>query len=182
MSASTVSYKAIFFRNVADVKCVIDQLLSFHRYFPYDPSPEALKRKTDAALALLGKLNNVTVDERKLKAREGKALWQVSMEPMTLVILSCCLWNTAYNDLYGEVPARKSTLISFLVYKREGISQVFRFWRFIHNTSQYVKGLPYFNQMCTTSTSIKRPRPASYRPQVFFVFFTSIKRPKSEAF
>ena len=93
----SVPTRPSFFRNVANVKCVIYQLLSFHRYFPYDPSPEALKRKTDAALALLKKLNNVTVDERKLKAREGKALWQVSIDPLTVVILSYCLWGTAYN-------------------------------------------------------------------------------------
>lgn len=46
------------------------------RYRPYDPSPEVLKRKTDAALALLEKLKKTKVDERKLKAREAKALWQ----------------------------------------------------------------------------------------------------------
>ena len=96
------AYKANYFRNVADVKRVIYQLLSLHRYFPYDPSPEALKRKTDAALALLEKLNNVKVDERKLKAREGKALWQVSMEPLTLVILSCCPGHTSYEGLYRD--------------------------------------------------------------------------------
>ena len=51
--------------------------LSLNRYFPYDPSPEALKRKTDAAFALLDKLQKLKVDTTKLKAREGKALSQV---------------------------------------------------------------------------------------------------------
>lgn len=48
-----------------------------YRYFPYDPSPEVLKKKTDAAFALLKKLQKIKVDTTKLKAREGKALSQV---------------------------------------------------------------------------------------------------------
>lgn len=48
-----------------------------YRYFPYDPSPEALKKKTDAAFALLKKLQKIKVDTTKLKPREGKALSQV---------------------------------------------------------------------------------------------------------
>lgn len=47
-----------------------------YRYFPYDPLPESLKRKTDEAFALLDKLQKLQVNETDLKAREGKALSQ----------------------------------------------------------------------------------------------------------
>lgn len=75
--------------------------LLLHRYRPYDPSPEVLKRKTDAALALLEKLKETKVDERKLKAREAKALWQVWIEivigPSSFVLRSVWRSFISYN-------------------------------------------------------------------------------------
>ena len=50
-----------------------------HRYFPYDPNPESLKRRTDAAFALLDKLQKLQVNFTDLRAREGKALSQVDI-------------------------------------------------------------------------------------------------------
>ena len=60
------------------------QAFSFQRYFPYDPLPESLKRKTDEAFALLDKLQKLQVNETDLKAREGKALSQVHHENIHL--------------------------------------------------------------------------------------------------
>ncbi|EDO31412.1 predicted protein [Nematostella vectensis] len=47
------------------------------RYFPYNPDPKQLKKKTDAALALLSEVNNMGIDVNGLKPREAKALAQV---------------------------------------------------------------------------------------------------------
>ena len=47
------------------------------RFQAYDPSPLALKRKTDAALELFQEINNKTIDVAKLKLREKKALSQI---------------------------------------------------------------------------------------------------------
>ncbi|XP_074635217.1 uncharacterized protein LOC141893725 [Acropora palmata] len=46
------------------------------RYVPYNPNPESLKRRTDAAFALLDKLQKLQVNFTYLRAREGKALSQ----------------------------------------------------------------------------------------------------------
>ena len=53
--------------------------LSLYRYVPYNPNPESLKRRTDAAFALLDKLQKLPVNFPDLRAREGKALSQVDM-------------------------------------------------------------------------------------------------------
>lgn len=47
------------------------------RFRAYDPSPKALKLKTDSALALLQEIKNKSVDEARLKLREKKALPQI---------------------------------------------------------------------------------------------------------
>eukprot|EP00794_Sanderia_malayensis_P004766 gene4766-5393_t len=46
------------------------------RYFPYDPRPEVLKKKTDAALGLLREIQSAKYDERKLKPRENRVIAQ----------------------------------------------------------------------------------------------------------
>lgn len=53
--------------------------LSLYRYVPYNPNPESLKRRTDAAFALLDKMQKLQVNFTYLRAREGKALSQVDM-------------------------------------------------------------------------------------------------------
>ena len=52
--------------------------LGFFRYSPYNPDPMALKRKTDASLQLLKKVNNMNIDNDALNPREAKAVAQVS--------------------------------------------------------------------------------------------------------
>lgn len=47
------------------------------RYFPYNPDPAELKKKTDRALELLKEIKSVHLDENKMKPREVKALAQV---------------------------------------------------------------------------------------------------------
>lgn len=47
------------------------------RYSPYNPDPMVLKRKTDASLELLKKINNMKIDNDALKPREAKAVAQV---------------------------------------------------------------------------------------------------------
>ena len=46
-------------------------------YVAYDPSPEAIKKRTDAALALLKEINDKVINTDALKPRERKALAQV---------------------------------------------------------------------------------------------------------
>lgn len=47
------------------------------RYRPYNPDPKTLKIKTDRAKELLQEINNIKLDENKMKPREVKALAQV---------------------------------------------------------------------------------------------------------
>ncbi|XP_028402716.1 uncharacterized protein LOC114525533 [Dendronephthya gigantea] len=47
------------------------------RYKPMNFTPEYLKEKTDATLALLEEINNMDIDEEKLKSREAKVVYQV---------------------------------------------------------------------------------------------------------
>lgn len=47
------------------------------RYFPYNPDPAQLKKKTDRALELLKEIKSVQSNENKMKPREVKALAQV---------------------------------------------------------------------------------------------------------
>ena len=47
------------------------------RYFPYNPDPVQLKKKTDRALELLKQITSIKIDENKMKPREVKALVQV---------------------------------------------------------------------------------------------------------
>ncbi|KAM7443428.1 hypothetical protein ABFA07_007884 [Porites harrisoni] len=47
------------------------------RYFPYNPDPAQLKKKTDRALELLKQITSIKIDENKMKPREVKALVQV---------------------------------------------------------------------------------------------------------
>ena len=46
-------------------------------YVAYDPSPEAIKTRTDAALALLKEIRDKVINTDALKPRERKALAQV---------------------------------------------------------------------------------------------------------
>ena len=46
-------------------------------YVGYDPSPEAIKKRTDSALALLNEIREKSINEDALKPRERKALAQV---------------------------------------------------------------------------------------------------------
>ncbi|XP_068748355.1 uncharacterized protein [Montipora capricornis] len=48
-----------------------------NRYFPYNPDPTQLKRKTDRALELFREIKSVQFDENKMKPREVKSLAQV---------------------------------------------------------------------------------------------------------
>ena len=44
---------------------------------PYDPTPSEIKRRTDEAWRLLAEINDINIDEAKLRPRERKALSQV---------------------------------------------------------------------------------------------------------
>lgn len=55
---------------------LINMLFDF-RYFPYNPDPGQLKKKTDRALELLKQITSIKIDENKMKPREVKALVQV---------------------------------------------------------------------------------------------------------
>ena len=55
---------------------LINLLFDF-RYFPYNPDPAQLKKKTDRALELLKQITSINIDENKMKPREVKALVQV---------------------------------------------------------------------------------------------------------
>ncbi|XP_031569347.1 uncharacterized protein LOC116303878, partial [Actinia tenebrosa] len=46
-------------------------------YVPYDPTPETLKKRTDAAKKLYDEISSMKIDMDKLKPREGKAVAQV---------------------------------------------------------------------------------------------------------
>ncbi|XP_068740489.1 uncharacterized protein [Montipora capricornis] len=46
-------------------------------YVAYDPTPSTIKKRTDAALALLKEINETVISSDKLKPRERKALAQV---------------------------------------------------------------------------------------------------------
>ena len=54
-----------------------NELCTFSRYFPYNPDPTQLKRKTDRALELFREIKSVQFDENKMKPREVKSLAQV---------------------------------------------------------------------------------------------------------
>jgi hypothetical protein len=48
-------------------------------YTAYNPTPTAIKRRTDIAWGLLEEINKIKIDTEKLKARERKAVIQVKL-------------------------------------------------------------------------------------------------------
>lgn len=55
----------------------VDQIKAI--YTSYDPSPEAIKRRTDASFRLLKELNSLDIAHEKLKGRERKAYAKVKL-------------------------------------------------------------------------------------------------------
>ena len=64
-------------RTIAGIDKMICDVHLFFRYFAYDPRPEVLKRKTDAALQLLAEINAKKYDMKKMKPRENRVIAQV---------------------------------------------------------------------------------------------------------
>ena len=55
----------------------VDKTRIKEEFRPYDPSPMAIKRQTDTALALLAEINGMNLNMKKLRPRERKAVAQV---------------------------------------------------------------------------------------------------------
>ncbi|RMX39595.1 hypothetical protein pdam_00004022, partial [Pocillopora damicornis] len=59
--------------HIARMAEVTPELIREH-FQPFDPSPDAIKRRTDKALELRRRLNTLQIDTKKLKLRERKAI------------------------------------------------------------------------------------------------------------
>lgn len=59
--------------HIARMAEVTPELIREH-FQPFDPSPDAIKRRTDKALELRRRLNALQIDTKKLKLRERKAI------------------------------------------------------------------------------------------------------------
>lgn len=61
---------------------------------PFDPSPDAIKRRTDKALELRRRLNALQIDTKKLKLRERKAIHGI--RTAWIITLGIGFWDRTY--------------------------------------------------------------------------------------